>query len=131
MGLTVVSASLLYPQPPEAPQVITSGFVPTSGFSVNSFEARKFNGVCSMAIDLAVLTAIIRGAGPPWNIADTLAGTLPAGFRPTRTIAALYSTGFADGEADITAAGNISLRTTNSYDIEVGDVVRMSAAWVL
>ncbi|MFJ3775217.1 hypothetical protein ACIPX0_26325 [Streptomyces sp. NPDC090075] len=121
----------LYPPPQATATVVTSGFTPTSGFTVNNFEARKINGVCSFGLDLAVVTTISKGSGPPWNIADTVAGNLPSGYRPNRTITAIFGTGFADGEADITAAGDITLRSTNSYDISAGETVRISGSWVL
>ena len=123
----------LYP-PPQAPAVtptvVTSGFTPTSGFTVNNFEARKINGVCSFGLDLAVTTTISAGS-QPWNLPDTTIGTLPAGFTPPRTYTATYGTGFADGEADVTASGTITLRSTNSWDISPGNTVRISGSWVM
>jgi hypothetical protein len=109
---------------------VTSGFTPTSGFTVNNFEARKINGVCSFGLDLAVVTTISAGSSP-WNLPDTVAGTLPAGFTPPRTYTAIYGTGFADGEADVTSAGTITLRSTNSWDLTAGHTVRISGSWVM
>jgi hypothetical protein len=111
--------------------VVTSGFTPTSGFTVNNFEARKINGVCSFGLDLSVVTTISAGSGPPWNLPDTVIGTLPAGFTPPRTYTAVFGTGFADGEADVTSSGTVTLRSTNSYDITAGNTVRISGSWVM
>ena len=120
----------LYPPTQEAPTVVTTGFTPTSGFTVNNFEARKINGVCSFGLDLAVVTTISAGTSP-WNLPDTVIGTLPAGFTPPRTYTAIYGTGFADGEADVTSTGTITLRSTNSWDLTAGNTVRISGSWVL
>jgi hypothetical protein len=46
-------------------------------------------------------------------------------------VTALYSTGYADGECDVTTNGEVTIRTTNTYSIEVGETIRCSGAFVL
>jgi hypothetical protein len=128
-----VGASL-YPPPvadPVVTTVVTSGLTPGAGVTVNNFQGRKINGVCSFGFDLAVTTKFNAGATAPYNLADTVIATLPDGYRPARTVTALYSTGYADGECDVTTNGEVTIRTTNTYSIEVGETIRCSGAFVL
>ncbi|WP_420312542.1 hypothetical protein ACOB87_37905 [Streptomyces sp. YS-B37] len=121
----------LYPPPVASPTVTTTGLTPGSGVTVNNFMGRKINGVCSFAFDLAVTTKFNAGSTAPYNLADVVIATLPSGYWPARTVTAIYSTGFADGECDVTADGNVTIRTTNTYSIEVGETIRCSGAFVL
>lgn len=124
----------LYPPPAapvETPTVVTSGLTPGAGVTVNNFMARKIAGVCSFGFDLTVTTKFNAGTTAPYNLADTVIATLPSGYRPARTLTAIYSTGFADGECDVEANGEITIRTTNTYSIEVGETIRCSGAFVL
>lgn len=121
----------LYPPPVADPTVTTSGLTPGAGVTVNNFMGRKINGVCSFGFDLAVTTKFNAGATAPYNLADVVIATLPVGYRPARTITVIYSTGYADGECDVTTNGEVTIRTTNTYSIEVGETIRCSGAFVL
>jgi hypothetical protein len=125
-----VGASL-YPPPVEAPTVVTTGLTAGSGVTVNNFMARKINGVCSFGFDLAITTKFDAGTSAPYNLADTVIANLPAGYRPARTVTAIYSTGFADGECDVDVSGDVTVRTTNTYSLNVGETIRCSGAFVL
>ncbi|MEU8835204.1 hypothetical protein [Streptomyces sp900116325] len=124
----------LYPPPvaPDpTPDVVTSGLTAGAGVTVNNFQGRKINGVCSFGFDLAITTKFNAGATAPYNLGDVVIATLPAGYRPARTVTALYSTGYADGECDVTTNGEVTIRTTNTYSLEVGETIRCSGAFVL
>jgi hypothetical protein len=124
----------LYPPPVAAapsPVTLTSGVTATSGFSVNNCFLTKINGIATVKADLAINTAMSAGSSAPYNLADTVIGNIPDGFRPRQTMTALYSTGYADGECDITADGNVTIRTTNTYSLSVGETIRFSATYVL
>ncbi|WLW38573.1 virion structural protein [Streptomyces phage Verabelle] len=124
----------IYPPPVAAapsPVTVTSGVTATSGFSVNNCFLTSINGVATIKVDFAVKTAMSAGSTAPYNLADTVIGTLPDGWGPRATMTALYSTGYADGECDITSNGDITIRTTNTYPISVGETVRVSCTYVL
>ncbi|WJN62722.1 baseplate protein [Streptomyces phage phiScoe15] len=120
----------IYPPPVASPTTITSGLIAASGYTVNNFMATKFNGVCTVGFDLAITTPVSTSDGPP-HVGDHVIATIPDGYRPRRTLTGIYSTGYADGECDITAAGAVTLRTTNGYPFSAGETVRFSATYVL
>jgi hypothetical protein len=103
----------------------------TANFAVNNCFLTKLNGIATVKADLAVNAAMSAGSSAPYNLADTVIGNIPDGFRPRATMTALYSTGYADGECDITSDGNITIRTTNTYSLSVGETIRVSATYVL
>ncbi|WJN62647.1 baseplate protein [Streptomyces phage phiScoe10] len=124
----------LYP-PPVAPEptpvTLTSGVTATANFTVNNCFLTKLNGVATVKADLRIDVAMSAGSSAPYNLADTIICTLPEGFRPRDTMTALYSTGYADGECDITWSGNVTIRTTNTFSLSVGETIRFSATYVL
>jgi hypothetical protein len=124
----------LYPPPvapAPSPVTVTSGVTATSGFSVNNCFLTSFNGIATVKADIKVVTAMSAGSSAPYNLADTIIGNIPDGFRPRATMTALYSTGYADGECDITSDGDVTIRTTNTYSLSAGDTIRFSATYVL
>ncbi|USH45860.1 hypothetical protein SEA_VIEENROSE_25 [Streptomyces phage VieEnRose] len=124
----------LYPPPTApapAPVTVTSGLTPATNFSVNSFFATKMGGVCTISTSIKTTNGISTSASAPFNIADTTVATLPSGWRPRATVTAIFSTGYADGEADIRTDGSIILRTTNTYPIDPGGDFLVSATFVL
>ncbi|WJN63434.1 baseplate protein [Streptomyces phage phiScoe56] len=124
----------LYPPPvapPETPTTVTSGVTAQTGFSLNNCFLTKLNGVATVKADLRVVTAMSAGSSAPYNLADTVIAILPDGWAPRATMTAIYSTGYADGECDITSDGKITIRTTNTYSLSVDDTVRVSATYVL
>jgi hypothetical protein len=131
-----VGASLYPPPvapvaPAETPTVVTTGLTAGAGGTGNNFQARKISGVCSFGFDLAITTKFDAGTTAPYNLSDTVIATLPAGYRPARTVTALYSTGYADGECDVESSGEVTIRTTNTYSLNVGETIRCSGAFVL
>jgi hypothetical protein len=113
-----VGASL-YPPPTQGVETTTTGFTlaDSTQFSLNTFYARRFNGVVTIQVYLTTLKTISAGSTAPYNLPDITVGTLPAGWRPPITNTAIFSTGYADGEADVKADGTIVIRTTNTYSI--------------
>jgi hypothetical protein len=113
-----VGASL-YPPPTQDVEVITSGFTisDSTQFQLNTFGARRFNGVVTVRVYATVLKTISAGATAPYNLPDITIGTLPSGWRPADTQTAIFSTGYADGEADVRADGTVVVRTTNTYPL--------------
>ncbi|QJD50670.1 hypothetical protein SEA_ISSMI_24 [Streptomyces phage Issmi] len=109
----------LYPPPTQGVETTSSGFTiaDSTQFSLSSFSARRFNGVVSFQVFLSVLKTISAGSTAPYNLPDVTVGTLPAGWRPSMTQTAIFSTGYADGEADVRSDGTIVLRTTNTYSL--------------
>jgi hypothetical protein len=124
----------LYPPivtPPPGPVTVTSGVTATTGFSVNNCFLTSVNGVATVKADIKVVTGLSAGSSAPYNLPDTIIGNIPDGFRPRATMTAVYSTGFADGECDITSDGDVTIRTTNTYSLSAGDTIRVSATYVL
>ncbi|QMP84569.1 baseplate protein [Streptomyces phage Endor2] len=124
----------IYPPPvapAPTPTTLTSGVTATANFTVNNCFLTKLNGVATVKADFRIDVAMSAGSSAPYNLADTVIGTLPDGFRPRDTMTALYSTGYADGECDITSNGNITIRTTNTFSLSVGETIRVSATYVL
>ncbi|QEQ94056.1 minor tail protein [Streptomyces phage Saftant] len=120
----------IYPPPIAGPESITSGLTAASGYSVNNFLATKFSGVCTVGFDLAIVTPYSTSDDPP-HVGDHVIATIPDGYRPRRTMTGIYSTGYADGECDVTTAGTVTLRTTNGYPFSAGETVRFSVTYVL
>jgi hypothetical protein len=109
----------LYPPPTQGVETTSSGFTiaDATQFSLTSFNARRFNGVVTFQVFVTTLKTINAGTTAPYNLPDVTIGTLPSGWRPANTQTAIFSTGYADGEADVRADGTIVVRTTNTYSI--------------
>ncbi|MEX1655508.1 hypothetical protein ABZ960_20365 [Streptomyces pseudovenezuelae] len=130
----------LYPPPAQGVETINSGFTiaDTTQFSLGSFSARRFNGVVSFLVVVGTLKTISAGSTAPYNLPDVVIGTLPSGWRPPVTQTAIFSTGYADGEADVRADGTVIIRTTNTYSIRnatdgsggVADNITVSSTFV-
>jgi hypothetical protein len=123
----------IYPPPaapPVTPTTTTSGLTTTASYTVNNFLGTKVNGVCTVGFDLAIVTPLSTTESPP-HVGDTIIAYLPLGYRPPRTVTALYSTGYADGECDIETNGEVTLRTTNGYKFSAGETIRVSCTFVL
>lgn len=122
--------SSLYPPPTQGVETISSGFTiadPTQ-FSLSTFSARRFNGVVTIRVFATVLKTISAGSTAPYNLPDVTIGTLPVGWRPPETQTAIFSTGYADGEADVRADGTVIVRTTNTFDLRQATTTPVQAA---
>lgn len=92
------------------PETTSSGATAATNWSVSAFNATKWGpiivGLLSFARTGADITPDSAG-----NITDTLAATLPSGWRPSITWYAACGDGFSDGEARIDTDGTVTLRS--------------------
>ncbi|KUN96202.1 hypothetical protein [Streptomyces caeruleatus] len=97
---------------PRQTESTTSGFVVSSGYTLNSFTARRNPnaGVASFLLEVVRKGAQLNvdAAG---NINDEVIGTLPSGWRPVMDAEVSVSDGFGEGTARLSTAGTITLRT--------------------
>lgn len=118
----------LYRPPAEPVEEITTGFAVASGWSINTFRARRAGRVVSA-------TAYLRRTGAPLsadpNLGDTAIGTLPAGWRPLDSIEAPASDGYGDGMVYVNAAGVCTLRTWSpGTQIDTGANLRTTITFI-
>ncbi|MCG7528924.1 hypothetical protein MHW47_31355 [Streptomyces sp. OfavH-34-F] len=120
-----------YRAPDRAPDTISGGLVVASGWSLDSFNARRRGGVVQI-IGYFVRTGATLPANP--NLGDTLIATLPTGWRPVIMLEALCSNGYGFGAAAIGLDGKITVRSwasgENTAGIEKDTTVRVSATFV-
>ncbi|WP_328932617.1 MULTISPECIES: hypothetical protein [unclassified Streptomyces] len=113
-------------------ETTTSGLVAATNFTTSSFSARKTCGVCTVVVVMtrSGTTVTADSAG---NITDTLAATLPSGWRPSQTVLGLIDKGgAADGSATILNDGTITLKTLSpTATIASGANVTVTATYVL
>ncbi|MFJ5999666.1 hypothetical protein [Streptomyces sp. NPDC092370] len=122
-------------RPPElATETITGGVSTAAGWSLNTFGARRRNGVVQM-VGYWTRTGATLLANP--NLADTLVATLPIGWRPVLLVEAVASNGFGFGACAIGADGLMTLRswagggpTRTDNALEKDTNVRISATFV-
>jgi hypothetical protein len=122
-------------RPPElATETITGGVSTAAGWSLNTFGARRRNGVVQV-VGYWTRTGATLLANP--NLADTLVATLPIGWRPVLLVEAVASNGFGFGACAIGADGLMTLRswagggparTDNALEKDTN--VRISATFV-
>jgi hypothetical protein len=104
-----------------------SGLVPSSGWSVNEFYARKVNGVTEVHCYLLRTGATITAT--TGNVADQAICVLPVGWRPDHTVNGTWGDGTSSGEAILSNTGTVTLRTASS-DIIANRNLRYSAVWI-
>lgn len=105
----------------------TSGLTAATDFTVNSFSGRKVSGITTVVVFVQY-----TGAGltlTSGNLVDTLACTLPVGWRPPETINATWGDGTESGECTIGTTGSITLRSSN-LSIPNNRGVRITSAWI-
>ncbi len=116
-----------------ADEVITSGLVVPSGWSVSSFQGTRVHGITEVDIFItrtgAAITESSAGSG---NISgDPLLCTLPSGWAPPRAVNATWGNGSTDGEATIVTSGEVNLRSiSGSGAIATGTNVRVTSMWI-
>jgi hypothetical protein len=111
----------------------TSGLVASSGFSVNSFSARKMFGTVTVQIVMTRTGADINEtATNTGNIGDNAVATLPAGWCPVESINCIYGTGTVDGECTITSAGLITMRSiSGNAGVTLNSTVRIYTSFIV
>jgi len=102
----------------------TSGFVIGTGWALNNFWANRQGGNVEMNIYVNRTGATITAT--TGNIADTLIGTAPAGWRPNSasTLNGTWGDGTSSGEFVIGTDGVTTIRTASS-DIIAGRNLRL------
>lgn len=101
----------------------TSGLSVASGFSLNDFFGFRQGRQTTIDIYLARTGATINATAG--NIADTVACTLPSGWRPTHsTITSCFDNGIVHGGWVVGTDGICTLRTA-SDDIDNGSNLRL------
>lgn len=91
-----------------SPTVITTGLTAASGFTVNSFVARKSGRLVTIDAEVITTNAISQSSG---NLSDTAIATLPDGWMPLSTVNGIFGNGLMDGEYTISTGGTITLRS--------------------
>ncbi|MFJ9816155.1 hypothetical protein ACIRU3_12980 [Streptomyces sp. NPDC101151] len=118
-------------RPPLAIDTATSGFAVGSGYTLNSYSARRTGGLCTFAVEVIRKGAQldVPAAG---NINDETLGTVPAGWRPFTDLELSASDGFGEGTAHLSTAGLLTLRTWSGNGALRNDRnIRTSATYVL
>ncbi|MFJ6520784.1 hypothetical protein ACIQJ4_21360 [Streptomyces filamentosus] len=119
-------------QPPVETESLTAGAVALTGWSVVSYDARRTRGgLCTTQVTVTRTGAQID-ANSAGNINDEPLCTLPSGWRPSMSVDAVASDGYADGSAWLSTSGQVTLRTWASNGALVaGRNVRVSATYIL
>ena len=112
--------------------VTTSGATAATGWTLTTFEARRFgpSTVVRLALTRTGATITANSAG---NITDTLACTLPGLVSPTSgAIQGSYDkAGIADGNLTIGTDGTVTLKTLSpTATIVAGEVVSLTASFM-
>ncbi|MEU8680795.1 hypothetical protein [Streptomyces sp. NPDC048611] len=99
-------------RPPLAVESSTAGFSVASGYTLNTYSARRnlAAGLCSFLVEVTRKGAQLDVAAAG-NINDEVLGTLPSGWRPALDAELSVSDGFGEGTARLSTAGAITLRT--------------------
>ncbi|MEU7024201.1 hypothetical protein ABZ990_26620 [Streptomyces sp. NPDC046203] len=125
------SAWLAY-QPPVENESTTSGATAQTGWTLNSFNARRTkSGLCSMSV-VVTRNGDKIDVDASGNLPDQALLTLPAGWRPAVDIEAIASDGFGMGAAIVYTGGGITIRSwTYNGSLVAGRNLRISATYVL
>ncbi|MCQ8829866.1 hypothetical protein [Streptomyces malaysiensis] len=97
-------------RPPLAVEAVTTGFSIASGYTLNSYSARRSNGLATIVLEVVRKDAQLD-VGAAGNINDEVVGTVPSGWRPPADFELSASDGFGEGTMRLTTAGALSLRT--------------------
>lgn len=105
----------------------TSGLTASTGFTVSSFAGYRKRGLCTITCFVTRSGADITATSG--NIADTSLCTVPSGYRPPVDLNGTWDNGATEGEATITTAGVVTLRTSLG-NIVSGTNVRFNLSYV-
>lgn len=132
LALTVTGNATITGTASAQVETTTSGATAGTNFSVTSFAGRRTCGVATVVVTLSYSGSTIT-ADSAGNITDTLAVTLPSGWRPNATIIAAFDkSGTATGDVVILNDGTCTLKTLSpTATIASGATVTFSATYVL
>lgn len=111
-------------------EAVLTGAV-AAGWSIDSCAARKAGGVTTVSVHVERVGSNIV-ASASGNIADTVVGTLAAGFRPIDgTMITNYDmSGIATGSVSIGNDGIVTIKSLSAGNtIGLGDTVNFSLTW--
>jgi hypothetical protein len=113
-------------------ETTTSGLTAATDFSVTSFNGRRTCGVATVRLLLSYTGATITSSATG-NIGDTLACTLPSGWRPHDDFVVNYDkSGVASGSCTILSDGTCTLKTLDpTATITSGSSITITASFVL
>lgn len=113
-------------------ETTTSGATAGTNFTVSAFAARRTCGIATVSVTLSYSGSTIT-ADSAGNITDTLAVTLPSGWRPNATFIGCFDkSGTATGDVVILNDGTCTLKTLSpTATIASGATVTLSATYVL
>ncbi|ALM38237.1 hypothetical protein [Streptomyces sp. FR-008] len=122
-------------RPPEpAAETLSGGVTTATGWSLNSFAARRRSGVVQI-LGYWTRTGANLPATP--NLGDTLVATIPAGWRPVVLVEAVATNGYGFGSCAIGSDGRMTIRAwagggpdLNTSGIERNTNVRVAATFV-
>ncbi|MBP0456256.1 hypothetical protein [Streptomyces montanisoli] len=117
---------------PELPvETITDGADTATGWTLNSFDARRHGRVVQI-LGYWVRSGETLTTNP--NIADTLIATLPTGWRPVVLVEAIASNGYGFGAVAIGTDGKLTVRSwaggEKANALEKDTNVRVAATFV-
>ncbi|MFE0762627.1 hypothetical protein [Streptomyces smyrnaeus] len=116
-------------RPPEIPaESISTGFLAGTGWSVNTFNARRRNGTVTWSVYLSRTGGNLSDST---NLPDSFIGSLPDGWAPPFAFEAPATDGYGDGVARCDPDGQVTLRTWSpGIVLEKGHNLRISATYV-
>lgn len=117
--------------PPPVVTTTSSGATAGAGFSVVSFSGTRVTGLVVMIGITFTRTSTQIDSGSAGNIADTVMGTIPAGWRPAESLIVLADDGFGCGGCLIGTDGVVTLRSWSSDGaIVAGRNIKMNATFI-
>lgn len=110
----------------------STGTVDSANFATSTFQAYIVNGVTWIEAFVNYTGGgIAELATNTGNITDTPVTTLPSGYRPPVTVNCVFGNGSIDGEATISSAGLITIRSiSGNANIVTGTNLRFTSMWI-
>lgn len=110
----------------------TTSLTPATNFTTTTMAGRKTCGIATVSVVLSYTGGTIT-AGASGNITDTLACTLPTGYRPAAVMTTNFDkSGVASGSVTILADGTCTLKSLDpTATIAAADSVTFSLTFVL
>ncbi|MFF5142521.1 hypothetical protein ACFY6U_22800 [Streptomyces sp. NPDC013157] len=126
-GMTITAGRLM--EGPD-PVITTTGVVAATGFTLSSFVGRKCGGITQVELAITVATDIAAPSASE-NIGDTLACTLPEGYRPLGVVSTSWGDGSQAGEATIGTTGLVTIRSVGyATATPAGRNIRISETFI-
>ncbi|MEV8055147.1 hypothetical protein AB0P37_01120 [Streptomyces antimycoticus] len=119
-------------RPPPKIETATTGFSVASGYTLNSYSARRTAGIATIVLEVVRKGARLDIPATGNVNPDELIGTVPAGWRPFADVELPVSDGFGNGSARLYTTGTLYLRTWSGNGALYNDRnIRTAATFVL